>query len=120
MLSINNKLKLLAALFVFAGCNESLEIPNVEVCVGIITGGFCKFTVTGEERFVENSELEALLYDEGGVIMSAESFGEYLKLVEKVCNRQPDECDQLIDNAKSTIESLHFIKNINHVKLKHE
>ncbi len=116
MLSIKNKLKLLAALFVFAGCNESLEIPNVEVCVGIITGGFCKFTVTGEERFVENSELEALLYDEGGVIMSAESFGEYLKLVEKVCNRQADECEDLVENAQSTITSLRFIKNINHVR----
>ncbi len=116
MRSIKNKLKLLAALFVLGGCNESLEIPNVEVCVGIITGGFCKFTVTGEERFVENSELEALLYDEGGVIMSAESFGEYLKLVEKVCNRQPDECEDLVENAQSTITSLRFIKNINHVR----
>jgi hypothetical protein len=118
MKSIVNKLKLLGVLFVYAGCNEALEIPNVEVCVGTITGGFCKFTVTGEERFVDDSDLESLLWDEGGVIMSAESFGEYLKLVEKVCNRQPDSCSELEDTAKSTIENLKMIKNINHIKSK--
>ena len=109
---MKNKLKLLVILFAWAvaGC-ESIKVPNVEACVNVLYGGFCKYTVTGKERTLNHDELADFI-DEGVAILSIDDFAEIIKLMEKVCNRQP-ECEFYDDGApKITVASLKKLQRI--------
>ncbi len=110
-------MKLLVVLFGLVGLGSScstLEVPNAEVCVGTLGGGFCKFLVTGEERFPSREMLSDMVWSEGAVIMDAEGFAAILVLIEKVCNRQWDECE-VIDDGKG-YTAIVSLRRINGVK----
>lgn len=102
-------------MLVAQGCNTlDIKIPNVEACVGVSLGGYCKKTVTGEERMVEKSEIEEMIWDYGAVILTPEAFAEYLKVMEKICNRQ-DECEHYESGApKKTLKSFQVLERIHY------
>ena len=74
-------------LLVATGCKD-LKIPNGPTCVGIVKGGFCKVTVTGEEEIVSKQRIIDMIWKEGAVVVPAALYAEYLKTFEKICNRQ--------------------------------
>ena len=112
---MKNKSKLLVVFCASAvlGCSTlDIKIPNVEACVGIELGGYCKKTVTGEERLIEREDIEEMIWDYGAVILTPEAFAEYMKIMEKICNRQ-DECEHYENGApKKTLKSFQTLERI--------
>ena len=83
------RLPLLASFLALAviGCKD-LKIPNGPTCVGVVKGGFCKASVTGEEERISHQRMIDLIWKEGAVVVPAPLYAEYVKVMEKICNRQ--------------------------------
>lgn len=95
------------------GCKD-LKIPNGVNCVGIVKGGYCKATVTHEEELISRQRMIDLIWKEGAVVIPAPLYAEYLKVFEKICNRQ-NSCE-----IKDVGRSLKAMQELNKINMRTE
>lgn len=62
---------------------QTVEVPNVEICIKAIDGGFCTWTIEGEDRDMTEMEFEA---EKLGIIyMQGHSWAAIRKNIEEQC-----------------------------------
>ena len=69
-------------LFILTNC---ANVPNVEVCVRLIDGAACTYTLQGKDRDMNESEYKN--QEIGEIFMRPESYGEIKKFILKQCKK---------------------------------
>ena len=68
-------------LFVLIGC--AIAPPNVEVCVKLIRGAQCAYTIEGESRRISDDEYNEI----GRFSISYRDYAEIRKFIEEACQK---------------------------------